>query len=115
MTKCNYFLCSKNLDTRVNNGNDDIFGVSRHFPTSSPPFHEDEKNPPFPGGFLPPRTGWKWWRYHEMSDKEILDHLLNKQHYDKREKPPTAGNLSFSFFVPSGIKCNLLLDEKLLA
>ena len=55
-------------------------------------FQEDDKNPgPFPGGFLPPRTGWKWWRYHEMSDKEILDHLLNEEHYDNREKPPTTG------------------------
>ena len=27
-----------------------------------------------------------------MSDKEILDHLLNEQHYDKREKPPSSGN-----------------------
>ena len=26
-----------------------------------------------------------------MSDKEILDHLLNIQHYDKREKPPSSG------------------------
>ena len=70
-----------------------LFGRSDNFqrPTLSPPFQDDDQNPPFSGGFLPPRTGWKWWRYHEMSDKEILDHLLNIQHYDKREKPPSSG------------------------
>ena len=36
-----------------------------------------------------------------MSDKEILDHLLNEQHYDKREKPPSSGNNSYSYGVLS--------------
>ena len=72
--------------------------MNRNFhssPTASPTLqdHDNEKNPLFPSGFLPPRTGWKWWRYHEMTDKEILDHLLNGQHYDKREKPPSTGKV----------------------
>jgi len=32
-------------------------------------------------------------KYHELSDKEILDHLLHKQRYDKRLKPPSEGAL----------------------
>jgi len=32
-------------------------------------------------------------KYHELSDKEILDHLLHKQRYDKRIKPPVEGSL----------------------
>lgn len=32
-------------------------------------------------------------QYHELSDKEILDHLLHKQRYDKRIKPPGDGSL----------------------
>ena len=36
-----------------------------------------------------------------MSDKEILDHLLNEQHYDKREKPPSSGKNLYSYGVLS--------------
>jgi len=32
-------------------------------------------------------------KYHELSDKEILDHLLHKQRYDKRIKAPSEGSL----------------------
>jgi len=32
-------------------------------------------------------------KYHELSDKEILDHLLHKQRYDKRIKAPSDGAL----------------------
>lgn len=32
-------------------------------------------------------------KYHELSDKEILDHLLHKQRYDKRIKAPSEGAL----------------------
>lgn len=35
----------------------------------------------------------KGQQYHELSDKEILDHLLHKQRYDKRIKPPGDGSL----------------------
>jgi hypothetical protein len=30
-----------------------------------------------------------------MSDKEILDHLVNAQHYDKRERPPSESKILF--------------------
>ena len=32
------------------------------------------------------------FRYHELSEKEILDHLVHQQRYDKRERPPSEGN-----------------------
>ena len=32
-----------------------------------------------------------YYRYHELSEKEILDHLLHQQRYDKRERPPVDG------------------------
>eukprot|EP00094_Tigriopus_californicus_P013885 TCALIF_13440-PA protein Name:"Similar to GluClalpha Glutamate-gated chloride channel (Drosophila melanogaster)" AED:0.27 eAED:0.33 QI:0/0.42/0.12/0.62/1/1/8/0/517 len=54
-------------------------------------------NGAFPGRDLPPDgvrpTSWKWWRYHDLSDKEILDHLVHGQRYDKRELPPSVGPL----------------------
>lgn len=101
----------KHLDNRDNGGGGrQHFGGSENFqrPTSSPAFQDEEKNPPFSGGFLPPRTGWKWWRYHEMSDKEILDHLLNEQHYDKREKPPSSGGKDAS---PLKVNVSMVIGE----
>jgi len=38
-------------------------------------------------------------RYHELSDKEILDHLLHRQRYDKRIKPPVTGSLRVNISV----------------
>ena len=38
-------------------------------------------------------------RYHELSDKEILDHLLHRQRYDKRIKPPMSGTLRVNVSV----------------
>jgi len=38
-------------------------------------------------------------RYHELSDKEILDHLLHRQRYDKRIKPPVSGSLRVNISV----------------
>jgi len=38
-------------------------------------------------------------RYHELSDKEILDHLLHRQRYDKRIKPPGVGSLRVNVSV----------------
>ena len=112
---------------QLDNGLSETFfgggGSGKTMSPSSPTF-QDERNmePVFSGrGFIPPRNGWKWWRYHEMGDHEILDHLLNVQHYDRRETPPSqsksilygvfdsifgnikrsqhAGAYSFGFFV----------------
>ena len=86
-------------------------------PTSSPPeINGDagkngaEADNAFPGGYLPPpRTGWKWWRYREMSDKEILDHLADKEHYDFRELPPSPSKHNFGFLGKhAGAKTNFL-------
>eukprot|EP00092_Neocalanus_flemingeri_P056907 GFUD01067522.1.p1 GENE.GFUD01067522.1~~GFUD01067522.1.p1 ORF type:complete len:517 (-),score=85.69 GFUD01067522.1:50-1600(-) len=38
-------------------------------------------------------------KYHELSDKEILDHLLHRQRYDKRIKPPVDGSLRVNVSV----------------
>jgi len=38
-------------------------------------------------------------KYHELSDKEILDHLLHKQRYDKRIKPPVVAGLRVNISV----------------
>lgn len=38
-------------------------------------------------------------KYHELSDKEILDHLLHRQRYDKRIKPPMDGTLRVNVSV----------------
>jgi len=38
-------------------------------------------------------------KYHELSDKEILDHLLHRQRYDKRIKPPVEGSLRVNVSV----------------
>jgi len=38
-------------------------------------------------------------KYHELSDKEILDHLLHRQRYDKRIKPPMSGTLRVNVSV----------------
>ena len=35
-------------------------------------------------------------RYHELSEKEILDHLVHQQRYDKRERPPSEGKNSYN-------------------
>ena len=35
-------------------------------------------------------------RYHELSEKEILDHLVHQQRYDKRERPPSEGKHSYN-------------------
>ena len=35
------------------------------------------------------------FRYHALSDKEILDHLLHHQRYDRRERPPFDGKFLF--------------------
>jgi len=35
------------------------------------------------------------FRYHELSEREVLDHLVHRQRYDKRE-PPGKINSSFS-------------------
>ena len=53
----------KHLDNRDNGGGGrQHFGGSENFqrPTSSPAFQDEEKNPPFSGGFLPPRQRYKW-------------------------------------------------------
>ena len=34
-----------------------------------------------------------------MGDHEILDHLLNAQHYDKRETPPSQSKYIHKYFV----------------
>ena len=34
------------------------------------------------------------FRYHELSEKEILDHLVHQQRYDKRERPPSEGKIN---------------------
>jgi hypothetical protein len=52
----------KHLDNRDNGGSGrQHFGGSENFqrPTSSPAFQDEEKNPPFSGGFLPPRQIYK--------------------------------------------------------
>ena len=91
-------------------------GSGKTMSPSSPTF-QDERNmePVFSGrGFIPPRNGWKWWRYHEMGDHEILDHLLNVQHYDRRETPPSQSkSISCSVFN-STIGNSLLFNAKLI-
>ena len=90
--------------------------ASNFRPTSSPGIHEEingkgkngaasggggEAAAAFPSGYLPPpRTGWKWWRYREMSDKEILDHLTDKEHYDFRELPPSPSKYCLKHLGP---------------
>ena len=76
---------------QLNNGLPETYFGGKTLAPSSPTFQEDRSMEPVfsSRGFIPPRNGWKWWRYHEMGDHEILDHLLNAQHYDKRETPPS--------------------------
>jgi len=38
-------------------------------------------------------------KYDQLTDKEILDHLLHRQRYDKRIKPPVQGKLSVNLSV----------------
>ena len=97
-----YSLYSSNRNGFDNPHNGQLFGNANFRPTLSPQESQDRillanggKNEAagaaaFPSGYLPPpRSGWKWWRYREMSDKEILDHLTDKEHYDFRELPPS--------------------------
>jgi len=53
----------------------------------------------FPSQPQDPDYQWNWWRLHELSDKEILDHLLHKQRYDKRIKAPSEGSLRINISV----------------
>jgi cation transporter family protein len=46
-----------------------------------------------------PSVNHKSTGFHELSDKEILDHLLHKQRYDKRIKPPVEGSLDVNVSV----------------
>ena len=99
---------------QLDNGLSETFfgggGSGKTMSPSSPTF-QDERNmePVFSGrGFIPPRNGWKWWRYHEMGDHEILDHLLNVQHYDRRETPPSQSK-SILYSVFNSIFGNILL------
>ena len=58
-----FVVFRKHLDNRDNGGGGrQHFGGSENFqrPTSSPAFQDEEKNPPFSGGFLPPRQRYKW-------------------------------------------------------
>lgn len=76
--------------------------------------HAPIGNGAYPGRDLPPDgvrpTSWKWWRYHDLSDKEILDHLVHGQRYDKRELPPSVGtSCSTSLFPPHFPRGNLLM------
>ena len=109
---------------QLDNGLSETFfgggGSGKTMSPSSPTF-QDERNmePVFSGrGFIPPRNGWKWWRYHEMGDHEILDHLLNVQHYDRRETPPSQSkSISyisvFNFFFWQLFTCYVKLIDGL--
>ena len=95
-----YYSSNRNGFDNPHNGQ--LFSNTNFRPTLSPQESQDllangGKNDAagaFPSGYLPPpRSGWKWWRYREMSDKEILDHLTDKEHYDFRELPPSQSKL----------------------
>ena len=83
---------------QLNNGLPETYFGGKTLAPSSPTFQEDRSMEPVfsSRGFIPPRNGWKWWRYHEMGDHEILDHLLNAQHYDKRETPPSQSKYIYT-------------------
>ena len=111
-----FSLCSNSHGfDNPHNGQGMLFSANFR-PTTSPAEAVDVANSgkndaaAFPGGYLPPpRSGWKWWRYREMSDKEILDHLADKEHYDFRELPPSPSNSFTTFIDVNSVEGDLVL------
>ncbi len=56
-------------------------------------------------------------RYHELTEKEVLDHLVHRQRYDRRELPPSNGERTksnHSMRTPYAHQCLALQTTTLL-